>query len=306
MKYIAVSNALICNQLLTPADRKVALALLSYRWENRRLTKSLRWIADRANVCVSTVRSALDRLETIGFLSRQKNCRYAHELGCVVYKATTYTLHTTAGDKYTLLPYPTVRSMLAADMTPAAFVTMLLLAMKQGQNHDHAWPSLRAGAREAGLAKSTVCRVISALVRKLFLIRLRGKSAIGSFFCNSYYVIVNVARKPLRSSCHHNQHTTPDNTSQALSPAGGGPIFSKPPINNITKAIFMSERTPNTYYVPSTVNRRRRDCVRDRSALLRLLSAACRAFCRLKRKIGKIFSLRKKGQQGEAQPPPIR
>ena len=299
MKYIAIPNSLICDRQLTPADRKVALALLSFRWESKQLKKSLRFIAERANVCVNTVRAAISKLEAAGFLTRKKNYRYDREQRCVVYDAASYTLR--AGDQgnYTLLPYTTVRTMLAADMTPSAFLTFLLLAMKQGQNHDHAWPSLHGSAREVGLAKSTICRAISVLADKLFLLRLRGKKAIGGFFCNSYYVIINVTRRSLHPSGHQEQHITPDTASQGFFSPKGGSIFDKPPINNITQSFrlwrILRGKTNISCYIQSTVNRTRRPCAEDKSALARFTSAVCNAI----RHFAQKFSLSKRGQQGE-------
>lgn len=303
MKYIAVPNQLICNQQLAPSDRKVALALLSFQWESKRLTKPLRFIAARANLCINTVRTCLSRLEDAGFLRRQRNYCYNRERNAVVYSATTYTLSMAAQDNYTLLPYATVRSMLAADITPSAFLALLLLAQKQGRNHDHAYPSLRGIAREVGLAKASVCRAISVLAKRLWLICLRGKNAVGSYFCNSYYVIVNVARRSLHPAYHQTQHTTPDTTSQVFSPVKGGLIFDKPPINKITFGSILREKTGKPYYGLCTVNRTPK-CprVRDKSILLRAAASLCRAIRQTAQKILQKFSLSKKGQQGELPP----
>lgn len=212
MRKIEVPNRLIYSKELTPSAKRVALALLTYQWEKptkHHICKKLRYIAERAGVCVTTAREALRQLENAGFLSCQHSYRYKEDARRVVYAANTYCLHVERGKQYTRIPYITVRKLLASDITHAQFAVFLFLACCQGAQNDHAWPSLRFTAERTDLSKATVCRAVIVLFRVQFVNRVHCWNQNSCYSRNSYYVIVNVVWTPIaKGSNHHNNDTT--------------------------------------------------------------------------------------------------
>lgn len=216
MKYIAIPNTLIFSRELSPSAKRVAVAMLSFRWEKKHICKPVRFIAQRAGVCVTTAYSALAELERMGFLSRQRCYRYREESRRVVYAASRYCLHIDLMGGYTLLPYTTARRLLAAQISHAAFAVYLILACRQGRNNNHAYPSLRTTAANADLAKATVCRALLVLIRVQLIVRNRCVNQFDCYSCNCYYVIVNVVWSPIvKGSNHHAYSTTASMQLQA-------------------------------------------------------------------------------------------
>lgn len=211
MKYIAIPNTLIFSRELSPSAKRVALALLTYQWEKptkRHICKKLHFIAERAGVCVTTARSALEQLERTGFLSCRHSYRYREESRRIVYAASCYSLHVDLKNGYTLLPYTTARKLLATQISHAAFAVYLVLACRQGQNSSHAYPSLRTTAANADVAKATVCRALLLLIRVQLIVRNHCGNRFGCYSCNSYYVIVNVIWSPIAQGSNHHDNDT--------------------------------------------------------------------------------------------------
>lgn len=211
MKSIAIPNTLIFSRELSPSAKRVALALLTYQWEKpakRHICKKLRFIAERAGVCITTARAALEQLERTGFLSCQHSYRYREESRRVVYATSCYSLHVDLKNGYTLLPYTTARKLLATQISHAAFAVYLVLACRQGQNNNHAHPSLRTTAANADIAKATVCRALPLLIRVQLIVRNHCENRFGCYSCNSYYVIVNVIWSPIAQGSNHHDNDT--------------------------------------------------------------------------------------------------
>lgn len=193
-RQIAIPNSLIFSHALTPSAKRVALALLSYHWERHggKITKTVRFIAERANVSPTTACAALEQLKEAGYVDIQKNYRYLDAAGRVVYSAFTYRW-TTKKEAYTLIPYTTARRLLASSATHAAVTVVLYLACRQGQQNSHAWPSLRQAVRDIDLAKSTICIAVLRMVGK-FLEKRHCENRLGSYSHNCYFVIVRLTR----------------------------------------------------------------------------------------------------------------
>lgn len=233
---IAIPNNLIFCNALTPSAKRVALAMLTFRWENKRLTKPLRFIAERAGVCRATARIALELLAQEGFLTAYRNYRYSEEQCRVVYSATTYTLRMDMKDGYTLLPYTTARRLLAAHISHATLLIYLVLACRQGQK-THAYPSLRNTAKTADLSKASICRGILMLVRVQLIAYNHCINRHGCYSCNCYYVIVNVIWTPIAQRSNHC-----DNLTIACCKLQAPAVVSflvNPPVNNITKELYL-------------------------------------------------------------------
>ena len=158
--------------------------------------------------------------------------KYSHAHACVIYAATEYAVYGLDAKKdYTLIPYTIARQLLASRVTHATLAVFLGLACKQGMNNPHAYPSLRRLAKDAGLAKSTVCLAIPALSRLQFIAKNRCRNRTNRFSCNCYYVMLHIVER--RASFisiprHRIAHT------EQFCKLFGGPIFNQPPINNRT------------------------------------------------------------------------
>ena len=210
----------------------MALALLSYHWEyhGRRFTKPLRYIAERAGVSIGTAQIATRQLEAAGFFKVAHNYRYSETQGGVVRAANSYSLTAKQG-YYTLIPYATLRSVLATHMTHAAFMVWIYMVYRQGQQNSHAWASLRFPAKDLDLSKATVCRAVRRLDGS-WMIRSHCHNNRNCFSCNNYYVIVKVAGW---SSNHCYNHTIlqPD-----LQESGVVSFLIYPQQNTITMDIY--------------------------------------------------------------------
>ena len=193
-RQIAIPNSLIFSHALTPSAKRVALALLSYHWERHggKITKTVRFIAERANVSPTTACAALKQLQEAGYITIQKNYRYLEAAERVVYSAFTYRW-TTKKEAYTLIPYTTARRLLASSATHAAVTVVLYLVCRQGQQNSHAWPSLRQAVRDIDLAKSTICIAVLSVAGE-FLDKKHCENRRGSYSHNCYFVIVRLTR----------------------------------------------------------------------------------------------------------------
>ena len=193
-RQIAIPNSLIFSHALTPSAKRVALALLSYHWERHggKITKTVRFIAQRAKVSPTTACAALAQLQETGYITIQKNYRYLEAAERVVYSAFTYRW-TTKKEAYTLIPYTTARRLLASSATHAAVTVVLYLVCRQGQQNSHAWPSLRQAVRDIDLAKSTICIAVLSVAGE-FLDKKHCENRRGSYSHNCYFVIVRLTR----------------------------------------------------------------------------------------------------------------
>ncbi len=193
-RQIAIPNSLIFSHALTPSAKRVALALLSYHWERHggKITKTVRFIAQRAKVSPTTACAALAQLQEAGYITIQKNYRYLEAAERVVYSAFTYRW-TTKKEAYTLIPYTTARRLLASSATHAAVTVVLYLVCRQGQQNSHAWPSLRQAVRDIDLAKSTICIAVLSVAGE-FLDKKHCENRRGSYSHNCYFVIVRLTR----------------------------------------------------------------------------------------------------------------
>lgn len=139
----AVPNNLITDANLSYATRRVAFVLLLLAGrKGRYVTVSFAALARLCKYSTTTVQKAVKELCAQGYLLKSNRYRWLRREG-----------------GYTLVS----RDILAYDLTPAAFVTLLYLYRCAGRK-GRAFPSLNRTAK-AGLnmAKSTVCMALKAL-----------------------------------------------------------------------------------------------------------------------------------------------
>lgn len=222
----AVPNNLITDTSLSYTSKRVAfvLLLLSGR-KGRYVTVSFAALARLCKCSTTTVQKAVKELCAQGYLLKSNRYHFGEKQNHLIYASNLYLWLRREGG-YTLVS----RDILAYDLTPAAFVTLLYLYRCAGRK-GRAFPSLR---RIAGLgldmAKSTVClalkalRFLQAMVRHKCVTRRRCHSS------SSYYLTNFVF-------------------SRNQLPSEGGPKNDKPiSINQITEDITERKRTEGAAY----------------------------------------------------------
>ena len=155
----AVPNNLITDTALSYTTRRVAFVLLLLAGrKGRYVTASFAALARLCRCSTTTAQRAVKELCTQGYLLKSNRYHYGEEQNHLIYTSNRYLWLRREGG-YTLVS----RDILAYDLTPAAFLTLLYLYRCAGRK-GQAFPSLRRIA-EVGLSmsKSTVCMALKAL-----------------------------------------------------------------------------------------------------------------------------------------------
>lgn len=182
----AVPNNLITDTNLSYTTKRVAfvLLLLSGR-KGRYVTVSFAALARLCKCSATTAQKAVKELCAQGYLLKSNRYHFGEKQNHLIYASNRYLWLRREGG-YTLVS----RDILAYDLTPAAFVTLLYLYRCAGRK-GRAFPSLRRIA-EVGLAmsKSTVClalkalRLLQALVRHKCITQHRCNSSSSYYLTN--------------------------------------------------------------------------------------------------------------------------
>ena len=209
----AVPNNLITDTNLSYTTKRVAfvLLLLASR-KGRYVTVSFTSLARLCKCSTTTAQKAVKELCAQGYLLKSNRYHFCEKQNHLIYASNHYLWLRREGG-YTLVS----RDILAYDLTPAAFVTLLYLYRCAGRK-GRAFPSLRRIA-EIGLdmAKSTVCLALKALRLLQALVRHKCMTRRRCHASSSYYLTNFVF-------------------SRNLLPSEGGPKNDKPiSINQITK-----------------------------------------------------------------------
>lgn len=180
----AVPNNLITDTTLSYTTKRVAfvLLLLSGR-KGRYVTVSFAALAQLCKCSTTTAQKAVKELCAQGYLLKSNRYHFGEKLNHLIYASNRYFWLRREGG-YTLVS----RDILAYDLTPAAFVTLLYLYRCAGRK-GRAFPSLRRIAK-VGLAvsKSTVCLALKALRLLQALVRHKCITQHRCHSSSSYYL----------------------------------------------------------------------------------------------------------------------
>lgn len=217
----AVPNNLITDTALSYTTKRVAFVLLLLAGrKGRYVTVSFAALAQLCKCSTTTAQKAVKELCAQGYLLKSNRYHFGEKLNHLIYASNRYFWLRREGG-YTLVS----RDILAYDLTPAAFVTLLYLYRCAGRK-GRAFPSLRRIA-EIGLdmAKSTVCLALKALRLLQALVRHKCMTRRRCHASSSYYLTNFVF-------------------SRNLLPSEGGPKTDKPiSINQITEDHTERKRT---------------------------------------------------------------
>ncbi len=217
----AVPNSLITDTALSYTTKRVAFVLLLLAGrKGRYVTVSFAALAQLCKCSSTTAQKAVKELCAQGYLLKSNRYHFGEKQNHLIYASNSYLWLRREGG-YTLVS----RNILAYDLTPAAFVTLLYLYCCAGRK-GRAFPSLR---RIAGLgldmAKSTVCLALNALRLLQALVRHKCVTRRQCHSSSSYYLTNFVF-------------------SRNQLPSEGGPKNDKPiSINQITKENTERKRT---------------------------------------------------------------
>ena len=226
----AVPNNLITDTALSYTTKRVALVLLLLAGrKGRYVTASFAALARLCKCSTTTAQKAVKELCTQGYLLKSNRYHYGEKQNHLIYASNRYLWFRREGG-YTLVS----RGILAYDLTPAAFVTLLYLYRCAGRK-GRAFPSLnRISKAGLNMAKSTVCmalktlRLLQAVVRHTCMTYRRCHSS------SSYYLTNFVFSR------------------KQLSFSEGGPKNDKPIfINQITEDYTERKRTEGAVRVGS-------------------------------------------------------
>ena len=182
----AVPNNLITDANLSYTTKRVAFVLLLLAGrKGQYVTASFAALARLCKCSTTTAQKAVKELCAQGYLLKSNRYHFDQEQNHLIYASNRYLWLRREGG-YTLVS----RDILAYDLTPAAFVTLLYLYRCAGRK-GRAFPSLRRIA-ETGLdmAKSTVClalkalRLLQALVRHKCVTRRRCHASSSYYLAN--------------------------------------------------------------------------------------------------------------------------
>lgn len=183
----AVPNNLITDTALSYTTKRVAFVLLLLAGrKGRYVTVSFAALARLCKCSTTTAQKAVKELCAQGYLFKSNRYHFSERQNHLIYASNLYLWLRREGG-YTLVS----RDILAYDLTPAAFVTLLYLYRCAGRK-GRAFPSLRRIA-EIGLldmAKSTVClalktlRLLQAMVRHKCVTRRRCHSSSSYYLTN--------------------------------------------------------------------------------------------------------------------------
>lgn len=217
----AVPNNLITDTTLSYTTKRVAfvLLLLSGR-KGRYVTVSFAALSRLCKCSTTTAQKAVKELCAHGYLLKSNRYHFGEKQNHLIYASNLYLWLRREGG-YTLVS----RNILAYDLTPATFVTLLYLYRCAGRK-GRTFPSLRRIAT-VGLAmsKSTVCLALKALRLLQALVRHKCMTYRRCHSCSSYYLTNFVF-------------------SRNQLPSEGGPKNDKPiSINQITGEYTERKRT---------------------------------------------------------------
>ena len=179
----AVPNNLITDANLSYTTKRVAFVLLLLAGrKGRYVTVSFAALA-RLCRCSTTAQKAVKELCTQGYLLKSNRYHFDQKQSRFVYASNRYLWLRREGG-YTLVS----RDILAYDLTPAAFLTLLYLYRCAGRK-GRAFPSLNRTAK-AGLnmAKSTVCMALKALRLLQAVVRHKCVTRNRCHASSSYYL----------------------------------------------------------------------------------------------------------------------
>lgn len=192
----AVPNNLITDTALSYTTKRVAFVLLLLAGrKGRYVTVSFAALAQLCKCSSTTAQKAVKELCAQGYLLKSNRYHFCEKQNHLIYASNHYLWLRREGG-YTLVS----RDILAYDLTPAAFVTLLYLYRCAGRK-GRAFPSLRRIA-EIGLdmAKSTVCLALKALRLLQALVRHKCMTNRRCYASSSYYLTNFVfSRNQLRS-----------------------------------------------------------------------------------------------------------
>ena len=180
----AVSNNLITDANLSHTTKRVAFVLLLLAGrKGRYVTISFAALARLCKYSTTTVQKAVKELCAEGYLLKSNRYHFGEKQNHLIYASNRYLWLRREGG-YTLVS----RDILAYDLTPAAFVTLLYLYRCAGRK-GRAFPSLRRIA-EMGLdmAKSTVCLALKALRLLQAVVRHKCMTYRRCHASSSYYL----------------------------------------------------------------------------------------------------------------------
>ena len=217
----AVPNNLITDTALSYTTKRVAFVLLLLAGrKGRYVTASFAVLARLCRCSTTTAQKAVKELCAHGYLLKSNRYHFDQKHNRFVYASNRYLWLRREGG-YTLVS----RDILAYDLTPAAFVTLLYLYRCAGRK-GRAFPSLNRTAK-AGLnmAKSTVCMALKALRLLQAVVRHKCVTRRRCHASSSYYLTNFVF-------------------SRNQLPSEGGPKNDKPiSINQITGDYTERKRT---------------------------------------------------------------
>ena len=180
----AVPNNLITDTALSYTTKRVALVLLLLAGrKDRYVAVTFAALARLCKCSTTTSQKAVKELCTQGYLLKSNRYHFGEKQNHLIYASNRYLWLRREGG-YTLVS----RNLLAYDLTPAAFVTLLYLYRCAGRK-GRAFPSLR---RIAGLgldmAKSTVCLALKALRLLQAMVRHKCMTRNRCYASSSYYL----------------------------------------------------------------------------------------------------------------------
>ena len=180
----AVPNNVITDTALSYTTKRVAFVLLLLAGrKNRYVAASFAALARLCGCSTTTAQKAVKELCARGYLLKSNRYHFGEKQNHMIYASNRYLWLRREGG-YTLVS----RDILAYDLTPAAFVTLLYLYRCAGRK-GRAFPSLR---RIAGMgldmAKSTVCLALKALRLLQALVRHKCVTRRRCHASSSYYL----------------------------------------------------------------------------------------------------------------------
>lgn len=179
-----IPNRLILDGTLSYSARRMGAVLYSRRNPLGSCRKSLATLAGLVVCSISTVRKALEELETAGYIERRKHYKYNEAKGRMVYDQYTYHCNLSFHGGFTLIP----RDLFCHPLKSSGFTVALYLYYQAG-NRRRAFPSLRRMCRDLWMGAATVCRALRQLdAAGLVYVEACVKSN-HAFANNSYFIL---------------------------------------------------------------------------------------------------------------------
>ena len=180
--YFKCPNALIRDDRLSYTARRVGCVLFAFSNAFGVCRKGYAEIARFADVSAATVKSAVNALARLGYLTVAPTKRYCAGIGGVGYGKNEYALNLSVLRKgYTRVS----RDVFGYELTASAFVVYLAILMFQG-GRNRAWPSIAKLQKATGAVCSTICAGLKLLRKLPTLLVQRFVKPDGAFAANSY------------------------------------------------------------------------------------------------------------------------